>query len=364
MATTRTFRRSPALLLFMLPFAFVQKSNAQDHAEKQIRSVIQKSIPFIEEGGSKWIESKKCVTCHQVTHMTWALNQADAYGFELNRESLKFSNEWSSKWMHMTSVESRETATREETLLKENDAIAALILGRTGASTESEDPDWISQYRDSLIRSQMPDGHWEPQGQLPKQKRSQRETAEVSTMWALLAIATDPEAKAKHGKTFDNAIRWLGEQSNAKSVEWWSARLLLERKIGNDSSADRIRESLIGLQNTDGGWGWLASEESDAFGTGLAIYSLSKDGIRSEHESIRRAYRFLAGTQNENGSWSVRGTKKGNRKGFSRTAIYWGTCWATIGLIESLGDRVDAAVKTEQPESATAILKVSNDASK
>ena len=42
-------------------------------------------------------------------------------------------------------------------------------------------------------------------------------------------------------------------------------------------------------------------------------------------------------TQRADGSWPVRGTKAKKRNSLEDTAVYWGTTWATLALVTSLG---------------------------
>ena len=51
---------------------------------------------------------------------------------------------------------------------------------------------------------------------------------------------------------------------------------------------------------------------------------------------IKRAQRFLIDTQRDDGSWAVQGTKANKKDRIEETAVYWGTTWAVIGLVESL----------------------------
>ena len=51
---------------------------------------------------------------------------------------------------------------------------------------------------------------------------------------------------------------------------------------------------------------------------------------------IARGRGFLVTTQQPSGSWPVKGTKKAKAKQIEPTSIYWGTCWAVIGLAETL----------------------------
>jgi squalene cyclase len=102
------------------------------------------------------------------------------------------------------------------------------------------------------------------------------------------------------------------------------------------AEADQLRTELLSHQHTDGGWGWLNIDESDAFGTGLALYSLAKDGLPLDHPSTTRARQFLIETQRPDGSWPVKGTKKAKATQLEPTSIYWGTCWSIIALAQTL----------------------------
>src|SRR6185369_6622232 len=118
--------------------------------------------------------------------------------------------------------------------------------------------------------------------------------------------------------------------------EWWAVKLLLECGNENPAQADRCRDALLKHQRDDGGWGWLTADESDAFGTGVALYALSRDGLRAELPAVARGREFLVERQRADGSWPVKGTKKDKAKKIEPTATYWGTCWAVIGLAETL----------------------------
>ena len=99
---------------------------------------------------------------------------------------------------------------------------------------------------------------------------------------------------------------------------------------------------LASVQGADGGWGWLSADESDAFGTGVALYSLARGGLASDHPAIARARQYLIQTQTAGGSWPVKGTKKNKAQQIEPTATYWGTCWAAIGLAETLAIKARA----------------------
>lgn len=312
-----------------------------------VRGTIQRAIPFIEKEGNAWIKEKQCVTCHQVPYMHWSLNLAKSKQFQVDEKGLANNNAWVADWVNLTDPDLRTGIEEGTTLAEENDAIAALLLGAPYRSWMSEeDSKWQDSYRSSLIDSQRPDGSWNPRGQLPKQDREFQETIQVSTMWAMLAIGRTGQVTTD-SKTLMLTKEHLGECTSAASTEWLAVRLLFEQEFGARECAGELRQKLVDAQNDDGGWGWLLEENSDAFGTGIAIYALHQVGVTIEDPVIVEAQNYLMQSQAEDGSWPVNGTKQADREYPTPTATYWGTCWAVIGLLETLPASEQDAVPRE-----------------
>ena len=63
-------------------------------------------------------------------------------------------------------------------------------------------------------------------------------------------------------------------------------------------------------------------------------------GEIAAHRAVRLTWwperRWAHGVRLADGSWAVKGTKKDKAKKVEPTATYWGTCWAVIGLAETL----------------------------
>ncbi len=311
-----------------------------------VARVVSKALPPIREGGAEWIADKQCLSCHRVSFQVWALNRASEAGFESDRKQLREWNTWATTWKHIVAPERRDDATMEKTLTGESDTVAQLLLGRPAIAKGAVEPTWFATYRSHLMKAQQKSGSWKPVGQLPKQKRPLRETEEVTTMWSLLAL----KGSSSDGRDFDStakkAIEWLGTKDDGVSTEWWAARLLLERALGNKSTADNLRRALLDYQREDGGWGWLTKDDSDALATGIALFALARDGVEPDDPSVKKAVSFLADTQKPDGSWAVKGTKEAYRNDVTDTASYWGNCWAVIGLLEF--DRKEVLVSERQ----------------
>jgi hypothetical protein len=302
-----------------------------------VRSVIENSLPFIEREGVRWIEEKKCVTCHQVPFMVWALNAAADRGFAIEPEKINNWNAWARDWRSIHGLDNKEPSDETKTFRGSVDEVAQLLLGKRSqhsfetSSTAKEA--WTSSYVAHLIDGQLDDGSWKPGGQLPMQKRSLRETQEVTTLWSMLAIKTYSNSESDYEEPIERGMRWLADSESGESTEWWAVQLLLQKALQGEEAA---RKKLIEYQNKDGGWGWLVTDSSDALGTGQALYALLRSGLTTQHPAVQRAVAFLCYTQKDNGAWTVRGTKKNKQKQIQPTATYWGTCWAVIALAESL----------------------------
>jgi squalene-hopene/tetraprenyl-beta-curcumene cyclase len=309
-----------------------------DQKPVDVRAVIQRSLPYIEKEGVNWMEAKKCDTCHHVTFMTWSLNAAADRGIEVDPAKLAEWNEWARDWRSIKGRDNLEGAV-EADLLRRPDEVPQLLLGRRNWTAKDSanpvDANWPTVYRDHLLESQQADGSWKPGGQLPGQKRPLRETTEATTLWAMIAIQSLPDSEAAAAAR-EKAAAWLGTGTVGQSTDWWAAKLLWEQSRGNLEASQQTQKRLLEAQREDGGWGWLIVEDSDALGTGPAIYALLRSGVSRDDATIQRAIKFLSQSQTDDGSWKVRGTKQNKRNQVEHTSTYWGTCWAVIGLAETL----------------------------
>jgi len=149
-------------------------------SDDAVRTTIERSLPFIQTEGQRWIDEKKCVTCHQVPFMVWSLNAAADRGIVLDEHRLADCSAWAINWKNMATKEDLEKG-EQHTLARHNDPVAQLLLSRSAkerASTEQ----WADMFADRLVAGQQDDGSWKAGGQLPSQKRPERETQEVTTM--------------------------------------------------------------------------------------------------------------------------------------------------------------------------------------
>jgi hypothetical protein len=249
------------------------------------------------------------------------------------------------------------------------DMLSQIILARNFADSWRTKPPLGSKTTDPyetlwdwLIDRQQPDGSWKPGPQLTH-------PAEVSTRWALLAIAsrdTTPEttgvgplaelSKRLGGRipeSRNSATAYLKEAPPDDSLEARVLRLLLMRKQEPALAQIWLLE-LLDLQNADGGWSYLkGAAESDVFATGLALYTCGVQGHPLDNVQLKRSREYLLKTMKPDGSWHVRAAsirpvkEREKTEGADVIYSYWGTAWATLGLLHTLPESVKSANSSE-----------------
>ncbi len=332
-----------AIVLPCLPAAAEEKAkDATAGVKRSVRSDIplaaqarqsaERAIPYIEKDGAAWIKDRKCLTCHYVGYMVWSFHDAELRGFDVDKTKLAGWTDWSLDHAIGQGVEGP----------------AQILLARDRTDKSEKTAKRIELLRDAILKDQDKDGFWKAGGQLPAQKRPLTETTQVSTMWCVLALdALDPPNE-KGIAARDKAVAWLKKtppngNDPAVSSEWYAARLLIEKKFGDPKQVEALRDKLLAAQHPDGGWGWLLADKSDAFGTGVSLYALSETGVPSAHPAVPRAWTFLIETQNDNGSWTVHGTKTATKDKPHPFSGFWGTTWALLGLSHSLPESTKTA---------------------
>lgn len=297
------------------PAPEASSARALDSAEADVRAAIARSLPFLAAEGEAWMrgevsvqDGRGCVSCHHVNYAVWGLQEARRAGVPGPAEA--------TEWLTAAAVE----------FLGRPDVPRSMILGPLLLGL-GHDPAALTE---QLLDLQTDSGRWRARGQFPDQRRPVHESDAVATLWSLLVLpsGTDEDARA-----WQAAEQWLAALEPGVSNEWQIGRALLARRLGHPDEAAAARQALDAAQNEDGGWGWLPGDASNAFSTGQALYALSHFGPPNA-----AAKRYLLGTQEPEGTWSVPSSAISTQPSGERDVIYrfWGTAWATIGLARSL----------------------------
>ena len=290
---------------------------------KREADAVQRAVPFLMSEGAKWIEEKKCISCHMVPFMLWSLTEAEAAGAEVPGDEFRVRTQWS-----LDDARTRGIGAGAEGLTQ-------MILARGSAERVEGETAYYEEFAKILLDNQRADGSWKPGGQLPGQKRPAVETMEVTTMWAMLAL--DDALGDDATVAIDSARDSVDDGAARTSNEWHVVRLLVARRFKEEEVASRELARILERQNADGGWGWNEGEESDAFATGQSLYALSQQTGFQVDAAIANGREYLMKTQREDGAWATKSTLRRHRANVTPTGTYWGTTWAVMGLSRTNG---------------------------
>lgn len=365
-------------------------------AQSDLRSSIEKSLPFIEKEGQWWKGEKNCMSCHFITFVTWSHTGAQARGIAVDKANLKEWTDWCEKksleqraWFKLTDqtlaalkaesiaepilakfktlkdksydtekelLESLEQAFGKEELEGVKVTVRKVALAtkdsgfNDGGGKETLGQMLLGHAHDSnsefvqgsaalLIRWQQADGAWSAGGQLGRRTWPANVANETSTMWNTIALAALPRDE-KIGKSIDKAYAFIKTAKPAKNTEWLLTRTLVEHKLGEKSAAENFLKELISSQNSDGGWNWRPETPSDAFATGQVLFALHECGVNESAPAVQKALNFLLSSQNADGSWKVARSSYDDRTNkeaiLTRIYSFWGTSWSAIAMEQFL----------------------------
>lgn len=282
---------------------------------------VTRGLKFVREAGKQWISDRGCVSCHQVPAMIWSHEAANAAGFEIPLQELQELEKWSTEVASFVKPHQREELDEASTMASNIDTMAQMLL----AIPKREGAAWRKKFAKKLAAEQAEDGSWRACGQLPMQRRPQKETTATTTLWTTLALL-------RAGEDFrpNAALKFADQVKEPVSAEYLAVRLLVAHQLGDNKLVNSLQQKLLRRQHADGGWGWRREDSSDALGTGYAMYALAATGV--DAAALNSARDFLTNSQENSGRWPVPGTKRSAKGRATETAIDWGTAWAVIAL--------------------------------
>lgn len=298
--------------------------------EATLRGAVTKSLGFLTREGDTWMNDKTCNACHHMPLLLWSQRQARERGFAVDDKTFEELVEWS----------------KERAKDKRNGPEMPALL----KLAQPDQP--APQLTELLVGLQQGDGSWKPGQQfVSMQKRAAAEATENSARIVLLALATQDgdeevteEAKARAATLLDK-----NDPTEAVSVETLVFRMLFAERFGRPDEVTALRGQLLKLQHADGGWSWVIGEEkSDPLATGEVLYVLQHVPHRSAAQGVAQGQGWLLGQQREDGGWSTDITriskidrsapeKSNSLKAATGIYTFWGSAWATIGLLEGIG---------------------------
>ncbi len=297
-----------------------------------IRSAIERSLPFLEKAGIAWMEGRisiqngdACVSCHQVPFGIWSQSEARARGILL--EDSKYDD------LAKQAVAFLNRPNKGRVM-----SWGPVILGLKQSEVDNDTSKILRNFLGSIVEKQQSEGYWRAKGQFPRQNRPSSESDEVATMWTILTLSSFDEMDESVLKSRERALDWVQNLEPGESNEWLLTRMLVEHKLEGPILAHKLLEQLLKQQNRDGGWSWLPKDNSNAFSTGQTLYALNLAGVPYKDSHIQNAVNYLLKTQKTDGTWFVDSnlTSRDGSDAKDYVYTYWGTAWATIGLARSL----------------------------
>ena len=317
-----------------VPAASVQPASMR--RGNTIQAAVPGSLSLLQRTDASFVPKAGCFSCHNQSLAAMAVGLARKNGFRVDEQTSAVQ----------VKVNVGVLAGIRDLLhqgffvpgINANPGILAYVL--LGLDAEGYKPDLGTDAVAMYIQThQMADGHWAfgPEARPPLCADTLGQTVLAMRGLELYSPRVD---KAAYEKSIQLAATWIGEFRPRTNYDLaWR----LQGLVWGGKSKDAIvkaRRDLLAVQRSDGGWGDIASMESGAFTTGLAMMALQSSGLPVSEPAYQRGVRYLLNTQLEDGSWHVRSRAAGFQpyfdNGFPHGVDQWisaaGTSLATIAL--------------------------------
>lgn len=319
----------------------LRSENEKQTTNTKPQQAIDRAIAFIKEDAINWRKDHECATCHHGTFTVWVLSEAQARGDAIDDESYDAMVKWTKERLDRIDLprDDRPGWNMMSTPALYLALMAQVLPGQRAISAEED-----QRIADHLLRHQEADGSW-AWSSAPAKNRPPPffESDEVATLIAVMTLkepkpAEPPPPTAIHISR-EKALAWLAKVEPADTTQAAAFRLWLNsRGEAADATMPAEINRFLARQNADGGWSQVQDRPSDAYATGQALYVLNQVGVPPAKKEIQRGVAFLVDQQKEDGSWPM--TRRGHPGvtpgEFIVPITYFGSAWATLGLLRSV----------------------------
>jgi hypothetical protein len=285
---------------FVALFTVSAVSVASAAEREQLQAAAEKSVALLQKTGPEFFRKSGCVACHHQTVTALAVSEARRRGFAVDektaREQLQIS---------ALTVKSYRTKFQQriDHPAGSGTATGFILLGMAAEKYPAD------EYTDDnvldMAGKQTFDGSWTAFGHRPPLEYS-RITATALAV-RTLELYGPPGQKVQFDRRIARARDWLIAAEPASNAEH-AFRLLglhwagAEQKLIKEQTATLFKQ-----QRDDGGWAQLPEMTSDAYATGLTLYTLyNAGGVKPADAAYQRGVDYLLKTQREDGSWFVK----------------------------------------------------------
>ena len=325
------------------PFAAYESNSADEPLADEYS--FDRAVHFMNRTSAWWQKQKGCVTCH-----TNGLSLVGQAMLPTPNPATELSREFARSYLKDFIVDGRkprgqhgaiEGLVTTTAMLSISDAI--VNEGQLAPTTRlALDYVW-SQQDESGAWSGWLKCDWPP--------FEHDDHFGVSLMAVAVAMAGEDYAKTPAASVGVKRIKHYLKKhppsnSHQKGMLLWAGRHMPDLVSTNETR--QWTDELLALQQEDGGWSLLSlgdaswkragngkqqDSQSDAYGTGFAIFVLRQTGIEADTPVLKRGVKWLKSNQRASGRWFTRSLKI--RKTPPKHYIsHAGTTFAIMALIE------------------------------
>jgi ankyrin repeat protein len=261
-----------------------------------VRTAVQHSVSLLERASSEFVRKAGCFACHEQPSASFAVGAARGKGINIDEKAA------TDRWTQLTSA---LNATQLEGAAAlggaDNNLYLAEALVRSGYAPDHK-TDILAA---NLAAYQGGDGGWH----LPGYVRSPLQDNDFSrTAMAIRALKTygTPGRAAEMKQRIERGKQWLLHAS-PMTTEDFDMRLSGVAAAGAPiSDLRKLAEPILAKQRPDGGFAQRDSLTSDAYATGMTLWTLANARVlQTSDEVYRKGIQFLLSTQAPDGSWHV-----------------------------------------------------------
>ncbi len=296
-----------------------------------VRTVVQRSVTLLERTTSQFFGKASCFACHEQPAAAFAVGAARGKGIVIDEKAA--GERWAQITAGLNLGQLEGAAPLGGT---DNNLYLAEALVRSGYAPDRK-TDILAA---NVAAYQSGDGGWH----LPGYARSPLQDNDFSrTAMAIHALKTygTPGRAAEMKDRIERGKQWLLHASPV-TTEDFDMRLSGVAAAGAPvSELRKLAEPILAKQRPDGGFAQREGFASDAYATGMTLWTLANAGVVKPNEDVfRKGVKFLLATQDSDGSWHVssRATKfqiyfeSGFPHGHDQWISTMATGWAAAAL--------------------------------
>lgn len=324
--------------------------------EADVKTSVDKSLVAVQSSMKKFADLARCASCHHQGLGLMTVGLAGDAGFKVDGKligaymtALGEDGKAGAPLVHEALAHPELVGTIQAVDIGDMPIGAGYLFGAMIANHVPANPG-LAEAAQLVAGLQKPDGRWVYGMEREPMQGSQITTTALVTRVLKVYGSQDPNAHI--ADRIQLAKSWLLKAAPVDS-EGKAFRLLGLKWAGaSDEECAPAAKDLVAAQRADGGWSQFPAMASDAYATGISLCALRIGaGAPADNETIHRGVHFLLTTQDEDGTWYVsKRTMPSNNyfdtgfpHGESQYASFAATCWATMGLLQTIEPRQTAA---------------------